>query len=504
MTLRHAIIEATVPASPGVVNYTAPGLSNWSGGGLALLFVSGDTGAPTFGGFLTVGMVDSGGGQSCTAWNAVDNAQTIPENKEANVSDHAVVILDNTTGTAFASIARAQFSSSLSNGVALNWTSVSGVGSRVFKIVLVLIEGFAGVAAMNNAATAFGFQADGCLHVPCGNGAFGTWPPGARSDQEVCPGLGGVTRSGSPPQKAAYVISDRTADPLVSRGGRRTANWAASSNGSIEHTGTVTAFTATGLSTSGTSRGMFAAMKSAGPSDYGFAIETLDGSTGTKVFTSLGARFGLIVGFVCGVTSDDTFEANSSALATFAYFVTDGVTTISMGFAQRHNGTAISGANPTDTYSSYSGSSILMVDHLNATDFAATVAPGSPTASGLNLAVTNGLSGTLFLFGFATAPVVETPTGVSLPLVLPAPTIVIAHAQMPDPVHLPLVLPSPIVTASHQPTPVVLALVIRPATVFAPLIPAPTPPPPDLGPSYAESLALLLPRGLAWAKRTQG
>jgi hypothetical protein len=499
VTLRHAIVESTVPSSPGTVDYTAPGISNWSGGGLALIFVSGDTGAPTFGGFLTVGLVDSAGNQRTIAWNSVDNATTIPENKEANVDDHAVVVLDNTGGTSFASIARAQFSAALSGGVRLNWTSVSGVGARVFKIVVVLIEGFVGVLAQDDGSFVHGFQSDALLSIPNGRGSFQAWPLSPASGQEVSPGLGGALRLGGLPQKNAYVMSDRVTDPLVSRGGRRTADFDASSNGSVQNVGTVTAFNATSVSVSGTARGMHAAMRSAGPGDYALALETLDGGTGVKIFSGLGIKCGLVVGFVCGVTSDDTFEADSSALAPFCYFVTDGVTSISLGFSQRHNGSAITAGNPTDTYSSYANGSILMVDHLNVTEFAATVT--KVTATGLELNVTNGFSGTMMLFGFGTAPVIETPDAVPLPLVLPSPLVTIAAAQMPPPVALPLVLPAPTRFASILTSPVALALVLPSPLVVAPPVLVPEPPPPDLGPLYVETLAALLPRGLAWPRR---
>lgn len=499
MTLRHAIVEATVPNAVGVQSYTAAGISNWSAGGLALVFISGDTASPTFGGLLAVGLVDSGGGVNTIAWSATSGSTTIPEDHEASVDDHAAIILDVFTGTTFASIARAQFSSALSGGVELNWTSVSGVGSRVFKIVVVLIEGFTNVFSGNGGSfTGWGFQGDACLHVPNGAGSFSSWPPSNRNGHENSPGLGGALRLGGVPQKAAYVVSDRNQDPLVSRGGRRTASWSVSSDGSTENVGTVTAFGSDGLTVSGTNRGMYAAMRSS-TSDYVLALESLDGGTGLKTFTGLGAKCGVIVGFVCGVTSDDTFEADSAALAPFAYFVTDGVTTISLGFSQKHNGTAISGANPTATYSSYANGSILMVDHLNATDFAATVA--AITSTGLNLQVSNGLSGTMMLFGFLSAPVVETPTAVPIPLVVPAPTVVIENARKPNPVPLPLVVPTPLRFVSPTPSAVLLPLVLPAPVLFTPVVLTPEVPPPDLGPSYHEALSLLLPRGLAWAKR---
>jgi hypothetical protein len=516
VTLRHAILEATVPNVAGTVDYTAPGISNWSAGGLALIFVSGDTAAPTFGGFLTVGLVDSSGGQRSIAWNAVDAATTIPENKENSANDHAVVILDNTAGTGFVSIARAQFSLSLATGVRLNWTSVAGVGARVFKLVIVLLEGFASSAVGDGGAFTWGFQADGILHVPNGNGSFSAWPNPSRNAQECTPGLGGARRDGGVSQKSAYVVSDRVNNPLISRGGRRTTAWSATSNGVSEFVGTVTAFTATGVTVSGTSRGMFAAMRSA-VSDYVFALETLDGTTGLKTFSGLGSRCGLIVGFVCGVTSDDTFAADAAALAPAAYFVTDGITTISLGMSQRHNGANIAGGNPTDTYSSFSSGSVLMVDHLNATDFLATVA--KITSSGLQLQVSNALSGTLFLFGFLTSPVVEfpdpvalalnlpaptvgtleKPTAVPLPLVLPAVVRLQAGAENPTPVHLALVLPAVTRTVpiTKNPNAVPLALVLPVPIVSSDFEPVQTPEH-DLEPDYRAALTLLLPRGLAW------
>lgn len=499
MALRHAIVEATVPSSTGVQQYTSGALSNWSGGGLALIFVSGDTGDLTFHGFCTTGLVDSAGNQRCTARVSVDASTGLPENKTADVTDQAVAILDPITGTGWGTaIALASFSSALSNGVELNWTSVAGVGSRVFKIVLLLIEGFVGVKVSDWSATSLGFQGDGVLSIPNGNGSWGTYPPAGRNANEVCPGLGGAVRLTGPPQECAYVVSDRNADPLVSRGGRRTADLVASSDGAIERIGTLSSFGASSLTMSGTPRGMFAAFKSA-VGDYSFATEDLDGGTGEKAFSGLGTRAGVIVGFVCGVTSDDTFEADSSALAPFCYFVTDGVTTISLGFTQKHNGSAIAAGNPTDTHSSYSNGSVLMLDHLNATDFAATVL--EITSTGLRLNVTNGLVGTMFLFGFGTAPVVEYADAVALPLVLPAPTVLTENRQTPTPVELALVLPPPQVVPAIQVAPVVLALVLPAPAVFAPPLLVPEPPPPDLGPLYTETLAALLPRGLAWPRR---
>lgn len=498
MVLRHAIIEATVPNSNGTVDYTAPGISNWSGGGLALIFASGDTGALTFGGWCNVGLVDSSGAQLCSGMQSADDATGLPENRTCDVNDHAVILLDNLGGTGFGVLARAQWSASLSNGVRLNWVDTAGVGARTFKLVILLVEGFAGVAARQGGSNTFGFQADALLSYANGNGSFSAYPPSSRNANECCPGLGAALRLGGIPQVSAYVCNDRNQDPLVSRGGRRTADFNASADGITQRVATVTAFGASAITVSGTHRGGYFAMRSSGPGDYGAALEHLDGTTGLKHLTGLGARFGVVVGFVCGVTSDDTFEADSAALAPFAFFVTDGVTTISLGFSQRHNGTAISTSNHTDTYSSYSNTSVKMLDHLNATAFLATVV--SLTSNGLDLNVTTGLSGTMFLFGIATQSVTENPDPVPLPLTTGV--VKIGGLENPTPVPLPLVAPAVQVQAAHRPAAVALPLALGVPTVLTPPV-LPTPlVPPDLGPAYRAALADLLPRGLAWPRRS--
>lgn len=499
MPLKHAIIEATVPNVGGLVSYTSPALSSWSTKGLALVFISGDTNDLGFGGFLSIGLLDHTGSQSCSALKSIDGSTGLPENNQADVNDHVGILLDDAGGLSWGSFARVAWSSSLANGVELNWTDVAGVGSRVFRIVIVLIEGFAEVAAQGNTSFSHGFNSHALLTIPNGNGSITAWEPSNRNANEVCPGLGGARNVGGLPQRAAYIVNDRNTDPLLSRGRRRTAAAFGASNGVSEFLAQVTAFNATSVSVTGTARGMHAAMRGpVGDGDFRIAQETLDGGTGPKLFTGLGARCNLIVGFVCGVTSDDTWEADSAALAPFAYFITDGQTTISLGFSQRHNGVAIAAGNPTDTYSSYQNGSIRMQDHLNGTAFLATVS--ELTSTGLNLQVSTGLSGTMMLFGFLTSPVVFYPDPVALGVAAPSPLV---STLIPvDPVELELVAPDPFL-GFIKPTPVGLGLVAPPVVLDLPL-PAmpgvePTPPPP-LGQYYARALLDLLPRGLAWTR----
>lgn len=89
------------------------------------------------------------------------------------------------------------------------------------------------------------------------------------------------------------------------------------------------------------------------------------------------------------------------------------------------------------------------------------------------------------------------PSSLTVPLVLPAPTL--KTARTPAPLTVPLVLPAPRL-ALIRPTPLTVALVLPAPILFSP---QPVPMlelPPDLGPLYHASMLDLLPRGLCWAK----
>lgn len=502
MVLKHAILEATVPNANGTQDFTSPAITAWNttGKGLALVFISGDTGAPTAGGWACIGACDFAGRQRSTNMNAPTGSTGLPENHQADVSDMVGVILSNFTGTAWGQWARVQFHTALANGVRLNWVDTSGIGSRVFKIVVVLLEGLGDVFVFGNTTTGHGFTGDAVLTFAKSANSFSTWPPTNLNANECCAGLGGALRLTGVPQQATYVTEDRNADPLNSRGRRSTVNFAAGSQGlAVENLGTLTAFASNGISITGDLQCLGVNMKGAtGPGDFAIAQEDLDGGTGTKVFTNLGQRCNLILGLVTALTTEDTLEADSATLARFAFFLTDGATTISFGFAERHTGTVIAAGNPTFVRSFYTSGAIHLEDDTGATLFHATVS--KLTSSGLDLAVSTGLSGSLQLFGFGTAPVVIYPDPVVIPLAVPS--VQLAARQTPDPVVVPIAAPAVTVLLPtfQAPSPVQLGLEVPAVTLSLPTIPGVELPPPPLAEWYCQALLDLLPRGLAWTR----
>ncbi len=403
MPLRHAIIEATVPSANGTVDYTSPNITDWSAGGIALIFVSGDTSALTSDGLLSVGMVNQAGNQFTTSWRAHAGVAGTAECRETSLNDQAIAIINNTAGTALGVWARATFSSALTNGVRLSWDDTAGIGAKVLKIVVVLIEGFTGtfITGTHPQSNAV-FTPEALVGFSNGNGTFAAFQQTARSNQEVNPGLG-ACRFSDLAQASAEVCWDRGADPTEARGSRYTTKFIASADGVTERAETVTAATATSYTSTGTGRGLYAQLRTGnGGAEFAVARETLSGTTGTLSFTGLGKRCGLVIGFLCGLTSDATFETDRAADSWATFFILDRSSVYSIGFAQLHNGVTIDAGHPTQAYSCYSSSSIRAIDDTNATAFQATSA--GITATGIDLAVTTGMTGTMLLVGFATNP----------------------------------------------------------------------------------------------------
>lgn len=531
--MNFAIVYATVPGSTGAVSYTDSRITNWSGGGLAIVVISGDSANEAAGAWLSEGLVDSAGHQSCSSFHAHASATTTSQDRETNGDDHCGALLDDTTGSSLNLWASVKFSSALSNGVSLNWDDVSGVSGRTFKVMVILIDGLSSVNVLNNPATAAGFSAHALLHLANGRGSFGHLPE-AGNFGNFSPGLGAALNLGGLPQKSAMSNWPRGANPTTARGSRETASWSVSADQTTRVTGQVTAITGTGITTTGTSRGLFASMRSpSGAADFALAIEALDGTTGTKHFTGLGKRCGLVFGFICGSTSDNTFETDAARFENCCFFAYDGTTLISIAASQKQG---VSGS-PKQARSRAASGSIDMINGAGGSAFLA--ASPALTTSGLDLVVSTGFSGTMFLFGFRdpviqpdpvvlalSAPAVarllaEAPSPALLALAAPAvarvltevptpahlalaaPAVARLLTELPTPAHLALAAPAVLRFFSAEvPAPVVLALVVPDVAVQGPV---PTPMVArvlgPLGDLYLEALLDLLPRGPAWTRR---
>lgn len=140
---------------------------------------------------------------------------------------------------------------------------------------------------------------------------------------------------------------------------------------------------------------------------------------------------------------------------------------------------------------------VLTLDHLGSVEHRGNHSgPASPR--GFELTFSTSGTGHLTVLALGDPNVVD-PDPIELALVLPP--VVLGGLETPPAIALPLLLPAPLVVLPQRPPPVALALVLPAPQVFAPPSMA-TQVPPDLGPLYAASLSSLLPRGLAWPRRS--
>lgn len=94
------------------------------------------------------------------------------------------------------------------------------------------------------------------------------------------------------------------------------------------------------------------------------------------------------------------------------------------------------------------------------------------------------------------------PDPVVMPLVVPTPTVRLEARQQPSPVAMALVVPSATVVLPERPSPVALMLAVPTPVVVAPPVVIVPPELPPLTPLYQEACTALMPRGLAWPRRT--
>lgn len=391
MTIR--IVTATVPGSMGTVDYTHADIVDWDNGGLAIFLVSGNTALGTEGGRTAISIVSSGAESGLLAGRALQGASNVPHNC-AGIHTQATAtirVIDDDQLPGAGTWALATTPVALSNGVQLNWTDVSGVAGRTFRIVCILIDGLSNVDMATGAGSAIGFEPDGVLALGFSGSVGGASTTIANHFQAA---FGAAINGGGQCAGAvAWEANDdpATADSIV-RTDRLSIDYEASTDS--ETGSAVSAFTATGFTETGTGGRIFAAYKFTDDIPTAVAVEELSGN-GTQGFTGLGITPALIFGIVTGNETTGSAESGA-ARSRCAYFVSDGTNTYSISASQRHTGTLIAAGNLTACSSHYSASAIECLDHLGAVDFSATVT--SLDASGFTLDVTNAMDGRMVVW----------------------------------------------------------------------------------------------------------
>jgi len=499
MADEFAVLVVDAPLSTGVVNYTSPKITDFQA---AVVFVSGDylteasSAQLSLAYFSKQGPSTKAGGLS-SFFRAGQSGASVARHAASTSSagtglirvlDPATLGGDWALGTV----------SDLSDGIAVNWTDVSGLSSsRKVKLIVILFGG-CGVRAGSAAQNASFYVGGSPTHLLsfAKRGSFG----GIATGFSVT--VGGAVDGGSIVQGFAGTCWPTAADPVSCGQYLSTTNYA----GAIQEAGgvpttvsddAVTDFVTDGFDRDGTAVGAFWLGFNWVDDRVGLiAVETFTGSeSGVTALVGLGRYCEVVIGVWIGATSSDALQTGAPAQQ-LGVFVTDGVETHSISCAIDEG--LDPDSMPTVAYSRYKSGEWNVVSGAGGTAFRATSVAITPT--GLSIDVATSQAGRLFLWGVSRIPALE-PAAATLDLGLPAPSLLAENRVFPTPVPIPLSVPVPTIMAPHQPNAVPIALVLPAPAVFTPAIPVIVEEP-DLGPAYHESLAALLPRGLAWPKRS--
>lgn len=502
MADQFALLVADVPLAAGNVDYTDPRITDFRG---AMVAISGDylgegSSAQVL---LALFTKDDGAntshGHVTTYYRAGSTASSFARHAARTSSggtdilrvlDPATAGSDWATGTV----------SDLSNGFRVNWTNVAGLSAgRRVKMVVLLFGGSTMHGGSGSENVAF-FTGDTLLQVLAlsKRGGFGS----LTNDTSI--GVGGAAK-GSPDEQAEVCLTWPTAANPTTAGEAAGAsnlqgrvNSAAGAPTTLEQDA-LSAFTTTGYSRSSSVVGTFF-LGFEWVDDRTPHVELVDLTGSESGPTLLGTGFvgipEVVVGVFVGATSEDSVVTGAAAQQV-GFFFTDGFLVASVSMAMGA-GQAVAGGTPTVAFSRFKQGEWNVVSGAGGT--ALRISSVTVTDGGLLLDFATAKAGRLLLWGVSRIPALE-PSAVPVALALPAPTRLVASAQIPTSVHLALALPTPTVVAPKVPSAVALPLVVPAPTVFRPAIPTPEAPPPDLGPLYAEALASLLPRGLAWPRR---
>lgn len=502
--MRFALLEADVPSAVGTVDYTHPDVSGFDGAnsGLAIVLAGGDGLDEDGHGSLSIATVVGGSTPQATMSAQAGTGRT------TNLADRqqsAVPLAVHIYGNAISGADGLRASGTatrLPNGLRINWTDVDGViAGRSYKFVVAFIfgSGFKAEGTLSSTGAVFGFDGVDAVLQQVRGIAFNT-----SFTDHAHAGLGGAVNRGGGIQQGSLCTAFRggAAATSESYGYARADGYECHLTGtppSTPHAGEVTAFnlqdvTNATLVGSPSQRHVFLHSDVRRANDFGAVLEVLDGTTGSKHFTGLGMRPGLVLGFINGVDADATVQSGA-ARAFCGVFVTDGVDTYCFSIAQ-DDGKAISGGSPTQGYSRLAHS-IDVLSETGGTAFAATVT--EMTDEGLRLEVTTGLAGRMFLFGFASED--QLPEPVAVPLEMPS--TVVTRQEVPSPVAVPVAVPpvTLVLETIQRPDPVVMRVAVPSVAVLESIPTVSVPPvPPPLAEYYCAALRDLLPRGLAWTR----
>lgn len=395
--MRARIVTGTIPSGGGTVDYTHPDITSWNTKGLALVFVSGNSASESESAGICIGAVDQSGNTRMSCSRMMAGRPNVSDCANANHSTAIVRVLDNTDPLpSIVTWARGDFGGALANGLTINWSDVTGVSGRTFNVVVVLIDGLAQSLVGNGSGAAIGFEPDAVIGLGF-SGSIGTFG-NVNADAHVTMG---AAVDGSPIKQAAIVTAWENAVDAASAGvacdNRYGLDLVLPSTQTDQ---ALDDFTATGFDDTGTGGIMWAALVPTGPETFGVALESLDGGTGSKRFTGLGISSQVVIGIINGNTATNTVQNNTDALSTLCLFVTNGSSTYSMSLSQTRE--TIGGGNNSNAFSRYTSGSINMLDHTGGTAFVATV---GNIAGGIDLEVSTGFTGRMWLFGFGAVAV---------------------------------------------------------------------------------------------------
>jgi len=407
MADEFAVITATVPATTGEVEYTDSAITAWEA---AIVITSGDNSDADNGGRVAISYVQNTNTQLVTVGGYLRNGSTpsstccFHSNERGAQGIDCSIYIDETGSS---HDIRGDFNgiATGSDGFKINWTDVDAVvaGADV-RLIIILIGGLTNVLVDSGGSTATAGNFTPDFAISTANNAF------TSANIPVAHfgiGVGAVINNAALTQRSVAVTYPNgyatTESHVVSRDSDGSCMIEPHGGSSVrQNAQPITAIGVGGLTEGANSVGptsvpdTWLMMEFSDTRSGAVANESLSGTTGATSLVGLDKNCEVIFGMITGSTAEDTLQGSSRSYESVCLFATDGTNTYSVSCAHKSEET-ISASNTTNGYSSFDGSNIKMVNGDGTTTFEASVT--GITGVGLDLNITTGFTGSMFLWG---------------------------------------------------------------------------------------------------------
>ena len=386
-----AVAEFTADTSGGTQQFRDSSITNWE---FALVIASGTTTADTHTTHarITVGFVNAAGNMRVVGRRAEDGNTARSETYHWPRTTSCLLIGDPTDPTSPGPVAELGFSAAATDGFDGTWLTTPDQAYRITIVFWGQITSSEVGTTQATTTPSTTAEYDYPLILPVGTAAS------ANAQSDYTPGMGVAVNDGTPTQGSLFGEWNR----LVTTSDSDSAIYNNRASGRVV-TGTespvqVTAFSATpdftAQTDSGTASFFWAGIRHANRDrNYGVALETLPGSTGTEAFTGLGFQPAVLLGAASLLTSENTLTDGPTA-STEAIFAGDHLTQ-ACHTASHEEG--VVAPTPTNANTRSTSEALVLYDHQGTIASEATL--DSLDATGFTLDFSTATAGRLLVFG---------------------------------------------------------------------------------------------------------